>query len=73
MFNYLNNKDLEINIINNKLYVINYTNVDSFSREKIKLKYEKGIIIVNGDKLVISKLLKDEILISGEIKSIEFG
>lgn len=73
MFNYLNNKDLEINIINNKLYVINYLNVNSFSREKIRLNYENGILVVNGNNLVINKLLKDEILISGEIKSIEFG
>jgi len=73
MFNYLNNKELEINIINNKLYVINYINVNNFSREKIKLNYEKGVLIVNGNNLVINKLLKDEILISGEIKSIEFG
>ena len=72
MFDYLKDSSLEINLKNNKLYIINYLSVNSFSREKIVLKHEKGLLDIIGKELVISKLLSDEILISGEITSIEF-
>lgn len=73
MFEYLRNDTLEVNIINDNAYITNYLEVLSFSREEIKLKHKDGIIKVIGEDLVIKKLLKDEILIHGKIKSIEYG
>ena len=73
MFEYLRNDSLEVNIINDNVYITNYLEVLSFSREEIKLKHKDGIIKVIGEDLVIKKLLKDEILIHGKIKSIEYG
>ena len=71
MFEYLRNDSLEVNIINDN--ITNYLEVLSYSREEIKLKHKDGIIKVIGEDLVIKKLLKDEILIHGKIKSIEYG
>ena len=44
MFEYLRNDSLEVNIINDNVYITNYLEVLSFSREEIKLKHKDGII-----------------------------
>ena len=46
MFEYLRNDSLEVNIINDNVYITNYLEVLSFSREEIKLKHKDGIIKV---------------------------
>lgn len=63
--------DFKINYIKDKLDIVNYSFVDHFDDDKIIIRYSNGIVIIKGDKLVISRLLDDEILISGNIKSIE--
>lgn len=55
-----------------KLDIVNYQNIPVFNSKEIQVKYIEGIIAVFGSNLVISRLLKDEILITGNIKSIEY-
>ena len=57
---------------NNTLDIVNYLEIISFSDDAITLKYEGGNIRISGKDLIISKLLDDELLIKGEVKSIEF-
>ena len=61
--NYLFETNFEIKFINNKLDV---------SINKISVKYDNGILDVIGSDLVIKKLVSDEVLIIGNIKSLEF-
>ena len=35
------------------------------------IRYSEGVLVIKGENLIISKLLDDEILISGIIKTIE--
>ena len=49
MFEYLRNDSLEVNIINDNVYITNYLEVLLFSREEIKLKHKDGIIKVIGE------------------------
>ena len=67
----LENK-LKIIYMNNKLNIVNYKSVTGFDSSKIIIESETKLIIISGSNLVISKLLIDELLISGDIEKVEF-
>ena len=67
----LENK-LKIIYMNDKLNIVNYKSVTGFDSNKIIIDCDTKLIIVSGNNLVISKLLIDELLISGDIEKIEF-
>ncbi|MEG0826632.1 MAG: YabP/YqfC family sporulation protein [Bacilli bacterium] len=69
--NYLLEEELKINVFKNKVNIVNYTNIDHFDNNKVIIKHKEGSILINGEKLVVSKLLIDEVLVEGLIKSIE--
>jgi sporulation protein YqfC len=70
---YIYDKEVSIHIYHNSLNVINYKEISNFSNSKVTITYKDGTITVSGKSLVVSKLLGNEILISGEIKQIELG
>ena len=63
--------DFEIRIYKNKVNVVNYDSIGHFDSNKIMIYYNDGFIIIKGDNLVVSKLLNDEVLITGIIQNIE--
>lgn len=65
--------NFRINIYKNKIDIINYTSIGQIENDKIVIRYDTGSLIIKGEKLVVSKLLNDEILITGIIKNIEFN
>ena len=67
---YLNDKTYSITIKNNYIHIINYIEINDFSSSKIIIKYQKGTTTIIGNNLIISKMLKDELLITGQIKII---
>ena len=69
---YILDSDLRITIINNKINIVNYTDIGHFDSNKIVVKTNSKEIIVKGNDLVVSKLMNNEILITGEYKTIEF-
>ncbi len=71
MRDYIFENDFRLNLLKGKLNIVNYTNIDHFDDEKIIIRYTGGIISIKGENLTISKLLTDEILISGNIKNID--
>ena len=68
---YLNDKNYSITIKNNYIHIINYIEINDFSSSKIVIKHQKGNTTIIGNNLIISKMLKDELLITGQIKIIE--
>ncbi len=68
---YLIDKTYSITIKNNYIHIINYIEIIDFSSSKIVIKHQKGITTIIGTNLIISKMLKDELLITGKIKIIE--
>ncbi len=56
----------------NQIDIVNYQEIDSFDEEKIRIRYQDGLLVLSGNNLSINKLLEDEILISGDIQKIEF-
>ena len=58
---------------NNKLDIINYSKILDFSDTKISISYFNNIYIINGSNLVISKMMEEELLSTGNIESISFN
>ena len=51
---------------------MNFTTIGEISSEKIIIRYQEGTIIIKGENLVMSKLLHEEVLIRGVLKTVEF-
>lgn len=71
--NYINDKEFKVYVFIDKVNVINYIEIITLDKERVSLKHDKGIVIIKGNNLVLSKLLDDEILITGQIKTVELG
>ena len=69
---YVLESDTKIVIVNNKLNITNYIDIGHFDTNKIIVKLKNKDIVIKGDNLVVSKLLDNEILITGDFNSIEF-
>lgn len=69
--NYIMEDEFKITYLTNKLDIVNYECIDHFDTDKIMVRYSGGVVTIKGENLTISKLLNDEILISGLIKNIE--
>ena len=69
---YILETDTKITIINNKLNIMNYSDIGHFDSNKIVVKLKNKNITIKGKDLVVSKLLDNEILITGDLYNIEF-
>lgn len=69
---YLIDNNHKVTIENNRVHIINYLEIVDFSSDKVIVKYSDGLIILMGHDLVVSKMLNDELLIMGKLKSIEY-
>ena len=58
-------------VLSNKVDICNYDSIGYLDNDLIIINYDCGEVKIKGDNLVVSKLLDDEILISGDIKIIE--
>ena len=68
---YIDSTDLEIHIYKNGIYVVNYTLISGFNDKKIDIDKNNKKISIIGNKLVISKLKKEELFISGDIYEVK--
>ena len=70
--NYINDRNYSMIYKDNKLNIINYSEIIDFSSELISIRYDKFTYYIEGDNLVISRMMENEILITGYIKVITF-
>jgi len=56
----------------NKLDIVNYTEIKDFTSKIITIRYQNKIYQIKGSNLVISRMMDNEILISGNIENITF-
>lgn len=68
---YIDPTDLEIHIYKDGIYVVNYTLISHFNDTRIDVDKNNKKISIIGNKLVISKLKKDELFISGDIYEVK--
>lgn len=69
--NYLLDETFNMRILKNKIDICNYQSIGYLDDNLIIINHIDGEIKIKGENLVVSKLLNDEILISGVIKTIE--
>lgn len=68
---YILENEYEIKILENRVNIINYEKIDHLDSNKIIVRNNNNCTIINGKNMVVSKLVKDEILIVGNIFNIE--
>ena len=70
---FINDSSFQILYRNNSLNIINYTDINYMEESKISISvYNNKKILIKGNNLTVKKLLESEILIVGNITSIEF-
>jgi len=69
--NYILDEEFKINILKNKVNVVNYTDIVNFTSKEVTIKYDGGLLLIAGNNLSISRLLIDEVLVTGSIEKIE--
>ncbi len=70
--NYLLEEEFEMKMYKGALNIVNFTEIGHFDSYKVIVKCDSLSIYVEGEDLVVSKLLQDEILVTGKIAKIEF-
>lgn len=55
----------------NKVYIVNFIKILDINYENIMVRGKNKLIIIRGNNLSLRKLLEREVLISGDIKTIE--
>lgn len=73
LVDYTLEKEFKIQVFPNKVDLVNYKELGTFTNNTIKVSHEDGTVTIKGENLAISRLLKDEVLITGIIKTIELG
>lgn len=63
----------EVKIIDKKVKIYYYDNIESFTSNLIIVSKNEDIIKINGRNLVIETLFPEYMVISGKIKSLELG
>ena len=71
--NYIYDNNFQINIIDNKVNIINYTDIITIEKEIVSVTNKEKIITIKGTNLSLNKLLDNEILITGEVKLISWS
>ncbi len=71
--NYLNEQEYKMVIRDNQINIVNYDEIVDFSSNKIIVKNRANLIIIEGKNLTISKMLDNEVLISGIISNIHIN
>ena len=70
---YLEDKKYQIIIKEKQVNIINFQEIIDFSINKITIRCENKIINVEGKNLIISKMLDEEVLITGIIYNIRIN
>ena len=70
---YLFRNELEIRIYLDKVNIVNYKKLGDITDTSISIYHDKGKVTVVGKKLVLSRLLNNEILIMGDINTSFIG
>lgn len=69
--NYILENEFKLTYLNDKVDIINYLEIDHFDDNMIIVRYDKGTVTIKGYKMIISKLMDDELLINGKIEKID--
>lgn len=69
--NYINDKEFRFTVYDNKIHIINFNKIITLEDNYISILSNSKKINIKGLNLVLVKLLDNELLIKGNITSIE--
>ncbi len=69
---YLNDKELKVTYLNRTCNVNNYKQIIDFNNQKVVIQGPNQIITIEGMSLVVTKMVDNEVLVTGEITGIKF-
>lgn len=70
---YLVDNEYKVTIMEGGVHIINYVEIVDFSSNKVIIRYRDGFMVLNGNDLVVSKMVNDELFITGKLKSVEYN
>ena len=70
---YIKDDDFKIRYFNNKVNIVNYEKILEIKDDMITLSKDNKLILIKGEDLKLTKLLDNEILITGVINIIKVG
>lgn len=70
---YISEEKLEVKLYLDKVDIVNYKELGHFDNNKVTVYHDKGTISIFGNNLVVSRLMNNEVLITGKIDKIELG
>lgn len=70
--NYILESEFKMTVLNGKVDILNYSEIDHFDDNMIVVRHKNGGVTIKGYHMIITKLLDDELLIDGKIDKIEF-
>ena len=65
-------KEFKVTVFQKKININNYVDILIFEENQILIKTEQCLVKIKGSNLSIIRLLENELLIEGKIKSVEF-
>lgn len=71
LMTYIDDKEFKLTFLRNRLNIVYYKEIITVEQTRISISYDQGTIVVHGKNLTINKLLEQELLITGEIETIE--
>ncbi|MGN0992978.1 MAG: YabP/YqfC family sporulation protein [Bacilli bacterium] len=71
--NIIYDKKFKVTILKNQININSYKEIMIFEENQILVSTEEYLVKVKGENLTIIRLLENELLIEGKIKSVEFG
>ena len=69
--NYILENEFKMTVLNGRVDILNYTDIDHFDDNVIMVRHKNGSVTIRGHYMIITKLLDDELLINGKIEKIE--
>lgn len=69
--NYLFDKDYKIIILKDKINIVNYQKIITLEEKKIVVDLYNERVIIKGNNLKLVKMIDEELLISGNLKTLE--
>ena len=73
IINYIKDNEFRMNVMENRINIVNYHDLLSMSEERVSFTSSIGRVVIKGNSLTVKKLLNKELLIVGNISSIEMG
>lgn len=73
VIDYIRDNEFKMLVLEEKIDVVNYLDLLTMDEKRVSFTTKTGRVIIRGENLSVKKLLDKEVLIVGQIKTIEMG